>query len=517
MTRKKSAAARESVIPEHPQPSGAPAAVYVLVSELHAWKNNPRRNEPAVPRVVQSIREFGFGAPIVARFEDGEIIAGHTRLRAAEEIGLERVPVRFMTLEEAKSHALALADNKLGELAEWDDKKVLEVLEQELEGKYEAMRDVAGFDQAAIDILREKVAEEDERTNPRPKLPKLADRFLVPPFSVLDARQGYWQDRKRQWLALGIEPKIGSEVETHVGHVGKGDMVVQLAAWAKNGRRKAAAHEPHNASVGSGGLNQQLAPNAKRPGGKVGKAAPGNTPEPSTTGTSVFDPVLCEIALRWFCPKGGRVLDPFAGGTSLGIVASTLGFNFVGVEVRANQVHANERLNVKRAKWVLGDSAKIDEKFPGGQFDLVLTDPPYFNLEKYSGDKRDGSSRKDYATFMTWLRSILARAARVLRKDRFFVVKIGEVRGSDGNYVNLVGDTIRACMSAGLKYYNEAILITKLGSLPVRAGRVFSASRKLGKTHQQVLVFVKGDVKRACAACGEVEVADVPTEETAFA
>ena len=67
-------------------------------------------------------------------------------------------------------------------------------------------------------------------------------------------------------------------------------------------------------------------------------------------------------------------------------------------------------------------------------------------------------------------------------------------------------DTIAAFQAAGLRYYNEAILVTSVGSLPVRAARVFQAGRKIGKTHQNVLVFVKGNPEAAARACGEVEV-----------
>ena len=63
--------------------------------------------------------------------------------------------------------------------------------------------------------------------------------------------------------------------------------------------------------------------------------------EVASTGTSIFDPVLCEIAYRWFCPPGGTVLDPFAGGSVRGIVASRLGRRYVGIELRAEQVAAN--------------------------------------------------------------------------------------------------------------------------------------------------------------------------------
>ncbi len=68
-----------------------------------------------------------------------------------------------------------------------------------------------------------------------------------------------------------------------------------------------------------------------------------------------------------------------------------------------------------------------------------------------------------------------------------------------------MGDTIQAFLGAGLSYYNEAILVTSVGSLPLRAGRTMQSTRKLGKTHQNVLVFVKGDGKKAAANCGAID------------
>ena len=67
---------------------------------------------------------------------------------------------------------------------------------------------------------------------------------------------------------------------------------------------------------------------------------------------------------------------------------------------------------------------------------------------------------------------------------------------------------VLAFREAGLDYYNEAILVTMVGSLPIRAGKQFSTSRKLGKTHQNVLVFCKGDPRKAVEACGDVEIGD---------
>lgn len=104
------------------------AAVWVERSALKPWDRNPRKNAEAVQSVVNSIRRFGFGNPILARRADGEVIAGHTRLLAAEQLGLERVPVRFLDLDPADAHLLAVADNKLAEIAEWDDAALASIM-----------------------------------------------------------------------------------------------------------------------------------------------------------------------------------------------------------------------------------------------------------------------------------------------------------------------------------------------------------------------------------------------------
>jgi hypothetical protein len=98
------------------------AAEWVHPARLVEWDRNPRKiTEDAVQRLAAAIDRFGFGSPIVAQRGSGRVIAGHTRLRAAQHLGLERVPVRWMDLSDEDAAAMALADNKLGELVEWDD------------------------------------------------------------------------------------------------------------------------------------------------------------------------------------------------------------------------------------------------------------------------------------------------------------------------------------------------------------------------------------------------------------
>ena len=84
----------------------------------------------------------------------------------------------------------------------------------------------------------------------------------------------------------------------------------------------------------------------------------------------------------------------------------------------------------------------------------------------------------------------------------FAVFVVGDVRDKDGFYYGFPWHTVDAFQRAGLRYYNESILVTSVGSLPVRVGKQFLAGRKLGKTHQNMFVFVKGDGRKAAQACG---------------
>ena len=124
----------------------------VSPSELIPYENNPRLNGEAVDYVANSIRELGFGAPIIVD-DKMVIIAGHTRLQAAQKLGLEKVPVVIMhkiTPEQAK--AMRLADNKISEKSTWD----LSALDIELD----ALKDV--FDMEDFGFLDMKYEEFDD-------------------------------------------------------------------------------------------------------------------------------------------------------------------------------------------------------------------------------------------------------------------------------------------------------------------------------------------------------------------
>lgn len=106
---------------------------------------------------MASIKRFGFAAPIIAR-RDGEVIAGHTRLKAAEALGLDRVPVRYMDLDPAEARLLALADNRLGEIAEWNKQDLTQIMSgfsfEDLE--------VAGWDEKDLELMGHQLIRDNE-------------------------------------------------------------------------------------------------------------------------------------------------------------------------------------------------------------------------------------------------------------------------------------------------------------------------------------------------------------------
>jgi hypothetical protein len=128
------------------------AAEWVPIGTLKPWADNPRHNQEAVALVAESIKRFGFASPIIARTEDQMVIAGHTRLKAATELGLDKVPVRYLDLDPADARMLALADNKTSEVAAWDEVKLAELLGAMTSDELDVLT-ATGWDNAELDAL----------------------------------------------------------------------------------------------------------------------------------------------------------------------------------------------------------------------------------------------------------------------------------------------------------------------------------------------------------------------------
>jgi 1-aminocyclopropane-1-carboxylate deaminase/D-cysteine desulfhydrase-like pyridoxal-dependent ACC family enzyme len=656
----------------------------------------------------------------------------------------------------------------------------------------------------------------------------LSEKFIMPPFSVLDARRGFWLERKRRWMALGIRSELGRggnllnfsdtvrSVMAKKGAMFEGNQALLYRENIRGNKeplfirssRTVLASQGRKMKGILGTSPSGMVPNyyaqkrakEKELGRRLSPAEfetkylrlPENVSSLSGSGTSVFDPVLCELVYRWFAPSSGSVLDPFAGGSVRGLIAAFLGYRYTGIELRAEQVEANrvqastvlsrheapheagveggdleptltpiERvgemwlkredsfryagvcggktraalalirsreaearrgivtagsrsspqvatvaaighrlgfpvrahvpsgrlsLDLERAReegaeivqhragrntlikararedalkhqlleipfgmeceeaveltaaqttnlpseakrlvvpigsglslagvlrglerdkneisvvgvrvgadpqrildrwapkgwrkrvriisagvpydehveaeiggirldpvyeakcmrflrpgdclwivgirrsaleapralrfhpeprWIVGDAYDAPA-LVSGPFDLLFSCPPYFNLEHYSDLPGELSAIASYEAFLVRYAEIIARAASLLSPDRFAVFVVSDVRDrASGFYHNLVADTISAFERAGLRLYNHAILVQPVGSLPIRVIKWFENSRKLGKTHQNVLIFFKGDPVKIRKIYGSVEIT-LPDEE----
>lgn len=291
---------------------------------------------------------------------------------------------------------------------------------------------------------------------PRVARRDLVGRFGCPPFSTLDRRQGYWQSRRNWWLSLGVDSRPGVGVAIRDHH------------------------------------DDRIRPREM----------------------SLFDPVVAETMVRWYSPSDGVVLDPFAGGSVRGIVSHALGRSYYGIDVRAEQIEANEQQfdafiaehetdgAAVPCEWVLGDSSDpaVANSLP--RADMILTCPPYGDLERYS-DLPSDLSTLGYDDFAVAYRRAVEMSLDRLRDDRFAVWVVGNYRDKrTGHMRDLVGLTVDAHAEAGASYHSDLIIVDPSGTAAQRAPRTFPAFRRPLRLHQYALVFVKGDPRAAALACG---------------
>lgn len=428
------------------------------ITDLKLNPNNPRIiKDDKFKKLVTSLSEFPEmmeKRPMVCVTDtDGKLypLGGNMRLRALKELKYKEIPDSWVMLadewSEEKRREFVIKDNlSMGEWS-WDD----------LANEWN-VDDLAEW---GLDIPNFEIEEVEEKEQNK----KLSDRFIIPPFSVLDTRSGDWQDRKRYWLSLGIESELGRDSQSI-----KFSKMAEDLAWA--GQK---------------------------------------------TGISIFDPVLCELAYQWFNIPKGKILDPFAGGSVRGIVAAKLGFEYLGNDLRQEQIEAN-RVNAKEVlqdaelypNWTYGDSLNIDKIAKDYKADMIFSCPPYADLEVYS-DKKEDLSNMSYKDFIAVYREIIRKSCVLLKEDRFAVFVVGDVRDKKGFYRNFVSDTINSFLQCGLKLYNEMILVNAIGAKAIGANG-YMKTRKVGKVHQNVLVFYKGDPKNIKANYPELDLSYMQNE-----
>jgi 16S rRNA G966 N2-methylase RsmD len=284
----------------------------------------------------------------------------------------------------------------------------------------------------------------------------LSDKFGVPPFSVLDSKQGYWLDRKKEWNELGIKSDLGR---------------IENINSLPNATNRPSLRTYVDDEDKSKGFDK-------------------------VASVSIFDPVLTELSYKWFCPKKGRILDPFTGGSVRGVVASQFGFRYTGFDINQRQVDANYenlaelKFPVAKPNWVCGDADDV-KKLTNGSYDMIFSCPPYHDLEIYGKDPRD-LSNMSYPKFLEKYKRIIKNSCDMLRDNSFAVFVVSEIRDINGKYKNFVRDTIEAFEECGLEYYNEMIYLNMIGTLPIRTSESFIISRKVGRNHQNIVCMFKG-------------------------
>ena len=396
------------------------------------------------------------------------IIAGNMRYRAAKELGYTETPCKIIPPETSVETLKAYTIKDNSGFGEWDFDMLANEWNPEDLNKW-------GID---WDFKEDK--DESDKKEEEKRIQKLVETFIIPPFSVLNTRSKEWQERRKEWIDLGIKSELGRNENITYSDTAQPPIYYQTKNILKGKLNRVPTHEEIVEELESKGIKTQ-------------------------SSVSIFDPVLTEISYRWFNVKNGTILDPFAGGSVRGIVAAKLGMQYIGNDLRKEQIDANKE-NAKTVLfdldgrktpiWTSGNSLEIDEILKAEKidpkFDMIFSCPPYADLEVYSNDKRD-LSNMEYGRFMEIYREIIKKSCDLLKENRFAVFVVGDVRDKSGVYRNFVGDTIQAFTECGLKYYNHFILVNQINSLAIRIRRQFNASRKAGKTHQNVLAFFKGE------------------------
>lgn len=449
----------------------------VKIQEVKLNPNNPRIiKDDKFAKLVKSIQELPQMLeirPIVVN-ADMVVLGGNMRLKACKEAGLKEVPIIIAdNLTEEQQREFLIKDNVSG--GEWDFEM--------LANKW----DVEQLEDWGLDVPS---FEADEESEPQEQNKKLSDRFIIPPFSVLDTKQGAWQQRKNYWLSLGIRSEIGRE-STFVNFSSK-----------KNSNLLNHIKDANYTSKTKDIVSKIMGDN---------------------DGNSIFDPVLCELAYQWFNVPKGKILDPFAGGSVRGIVASKLGFEYLGNDLRKEQIEAN-RINAKEVLkdselypvWTCGDSLNIDVIVKDYKSDMIFSCPPYADLEVYS-DLKEDISNMVYKDFISAYSEIIRKSCTMLNEDRFAVFVVGEVRSkskggySDGYYC-FIKDTISSFLDSGLIFYNDIVLLNSIGNAGLTCAKGFNGGRKVKKIHQNVLVFYKGNPRNIKLNYPELDLSYIENE-----
>lgn len=218
-----------------------------------------------------------------------------------------------------------------------------------------------------------------------------------------------------------------------------------------------------------------------------------------TSTTSYFNPNLCKIVYSSYCPKNGKIFDPFSS-VVRPYVAKSMGYNYVGCEIRKDE--AQKIQQILQNSFVFGEECEVSvhnidcRKFETTEkFDLIFTCPPYWTLETYSNEDGDMSNILDYSQFLSEMKIVYEKCLTMMHENSYCCFVVADFRDyTDGRklinrLIPFVSDMIMCGESAGLVLYDKVILRKPMGTAPSRL-KMWN-NRKTVRIHEELLVFRK--------------------------
>ena len=290
------------------------------------------------------------------------------------------------------------------------------------------------------------------------KVNNLKKLFLVEPYSVINTRDGNWQKLKKYWKNILNEDGTTREEENF------------------NIRRNTGIQKRNNETPTE--KQKQFIYNDKN--------------------ISLFDPVISQLCYEWFCIKDGHVIDCCAGDTMKGNVIAHLGGKWTGIELRKQQVIHNNNKAFNGAKWICDTGENITKHIDYNSADMILSCPPYFNLEVYSELENDISNAKSYDIFINSLRKMYIESIKCLKENSFACIVIQNIRKVKSqlyiDYYPFKEDVIKIFTENGMFFYNDIVILKANGTAQMRA-IPYMNQKKIVPIHEYLLVFYKGNFK----------------------
>lgn len=394
--------------------------VYIPISKIKPYKNNPRNNIKAVDKVAKSIKLYGFKVPCVVD-SNYVLITGHTRYEAAKKLKLKRIPcVIADDLSKAKADAFRIADNKVAEYSKWDMSKLKEELSKiQLE---DISFDDLGFDVSDIDCddlaLDTNDADEDdikadfideknddyfyfESDEIKQDIVNVWQKYeTVEEYiaNIIDIPTAKYQfNRLCQGYRAGYNISLLFNPHRLTTETKKNKSIFYAINNDKNYRKQFARYM---VDVSSGVV--PACDYYKYIG--IGHAGFQYVNE--------FQPYLARDIYKRFCSNGDKVLDPCAGwgGRMLGAVSSLLNLRYVATD--PSTLTYNGLLKLRKFLDADESSVKLynkpfeELKLKSNSFDFVFTSPPCFDTEHYADDEESQSMNK-FDSYKAWRKGFL--------------------------------------------------------------------------------------------------------------